>query len=95
MPSGADEDHALTLPVLARQADRSLLTLRMSIRQYKKLPISVTAPLNFFSGGGRCEGESIAFIVASCRTEEIFCCCRAAGIKVPTEAQAEQNETIV
>jgi hypothetical protein len=66
-------------------SDYSFSTLRMSVRMYGRLPESVTAPLNRYSGGGRCEDDTIAFTVASCRLEEIFACCRAAGYDIPTE----------
>ncbi len=78
-------------------ADVSLTTLRMSIRAYGRLPEAVTAPLNLYSGGGRCEGDSIAFILATCRIDEIFAHCRAAGIAIPakptelTDAGARQS----
>ena len=63
--------------------DISLTTLRMAVRDYKRLPAAVTQPLNLYSGGGRCEGDSIAFVIATCRIEEIFANCRAAGIAIP------------
>ena len=69
-------------------ADISLTTLRLPIRAYGRLPEGVTGPLNLYSGGGRCEGDSIVFILATCRIEEIFAHCRAAGIAIPATPTA-------
>lgn len=63
--------------------DFSFSTLRMTIRNYNRLPMAVTEPLNRYSGGGRCQGDTIAFIIANCRVDEIFSCCRDAGIEIP------------
>ena len=67
------------------ESDPSFSTLRMTIRNYNRLPMAVTEPLNRYSGGGRCSGDSIAFIIATCRVDEIFSCCRDAGIDIPSD----------